>query len=497
MKTRKFLWALLPVAAVLLMTACGGDTDDVTPTPTPNPVTPGTENVVKSVPYSVTVKTADVTRTSVGNDDITLRFEATDKLYVQNTKGTVYGCLELKSGENQTSATFAGTVNYTGTKPADTDQLTATLVGSANLLDMIGTDGKVKGDAYISIPATPCETMSDAVSKYSWIRGTGTYGEANFTLVQRTAFMMFSVTIEDGTAGNVSVPVKITNGSDTYSFSQTTTGTQFDAYISFVLPFEEGKKIAGDASMCVANVGDDDESIRIGTGTNVTLAGGNVYPVTRTKDFVRLWANGPLWSTKNVGASSVTDYGGYYQWGSTTDVTSTEYSLAWNDTYPYWKSGNTNNSNNITVKLTKYVTAAAYWGGDEGTTHDNKTQLDNGDDPAYAVLPEGTWRMPTRVQLENLVSNTTNAWTTGSVNGRTFTGKGSYTGKAIFLPAGDYRNGNTYNDGGPGSTGYYWSATVSDPCYNGYGLNFTLSTCGNSGSSRRYDARNIRPVRTN
>ena len=502
MKTRKFLWALLPVAAVLLMTACGGDdADDVTPTPTPNPVTPGTENVVKSVPYTVTVNTGNITRTTVDNDDITLRFEATDKLYVQSDDGTVYGCLELKSGEGLTSATFAGTVNYTEAKPVASTALTATLVGSGNLLRMIGDDGKVKADNQISIPATPCETMSDAVSKYSWIRGTGTYGEAVFTLKQRTAFMMFSVTLEDGTAGSTEVPVKITNDSDTYSFSQTTTGSQFNAYISFVLPFEEGKTIDGDASMCVANVGTDDESIRIGTGSDVTLEGGNVYPVTRTKDFVRLWPGGPVWATKNVGASSVTDYGDYYQWGEKEPVAAGE-NCGWNSNYKFWVSGAVSSGD---VKFSKYVPTdqSTYWGV-EGTTPDNNTQLDygdeddEGDDVAYTITPHGTWRMPTDGNFTSLVSNTTYAWTTvNSVVGGTFTGNTTgYTYKAIFLPAASYWGGTSPND--QGSRGHYWSSSLvtSTPWYSRM-LYFDSATASMSDIASRCYGRPVRAIRTN
>lgn len=122
--------------------------------------------------------------------------------------------------------------------------------------------------------------MDEAVKEYSLIRGKGTYGAAVFTHVQETAFMKFSVTLEDGTDGGVSVPVEITNGSDTYSFNVTTIGAQFTALASFVLPFADGDEIDGDAEMCVANVSDEG-SIRIGTGSTVTLTGGKVYLVTR------------------------------------------------------------------------------------------------------------------------------------------------------------------------------------------------------------------------
>ena len=502
MKTRKFLWALLPVAAVLLMTACGGDdTDDVAPTPTPNPVTPGTENVVKSVPYTVTVKTADVTRTSVGSDDKTLTFDLDDKLYVQNSDGSVYGCLSLKNGASQTSATFAGTVNYTGSTPAASTPLTATLVGEGNELVTIDTDGKVQPVIYSN--DVVCASMEEAVSKYSWISGTGKYGEAVFELAQKTAFMKFNVTIQDGTAGDTEVPVKITLGTDTYDFSWTTTGSQFDAEISFVLPLADRTVIAGDASMCVANVGEDTESIRIGTGTNVTLAGGNVYPVTRTKDFVRLWAGGPVWATKNIGATSVTDKGGYYCWGGLVDVTNV--TLGWNSNCPFWKSGSATGSrtdfSNIDLQFSKYVPTASteYWGGDGNP--DNLTTLLPEDDVATQTLGS-PWRMPTIDEFDNstgLGANTTKLGTT--VNGALgviYTGKSGYNKKAIFLPtAGDrVSTGDGTGYAATETYGIYWSSSLKTDqpyCAQDILSSQNTSSCSINYQLRNY-GRNVRAV---
>lgn len=495
MKTRKFLWVLLPVAAVLLMTACGGDdADDVTPVP--SPVTPGTDShVVNSLPYTVTVKTADVTRTSVDNDDITLRFESDDKLYVQNADGTVYGSLTLKAGTGETSATFAGTINFTGSKPAASTSLTATLVGSGNQLNMV-ENGKVKADANITYPGTVCESMSDAVQKYSWISGTGTYGEATFALAQKTAFLKFNVTLEDGTTGGNSVPVVIKNGSRTYEGTTVATGQQFSALANFVLPLENGFEIAGDASMWVGSVGTpEDESIKFGTGSTVTLVGGKVYPVTRTKDFVRLWAGGPVWATKNIGATSVTDKGGYYCWGGLVDVTNV--TLGWNSNCPFWKSGSgtgsRTNFSNIDLKFSKYVPTASteYWGGDDNP--DNLTTLLPEDDVATQTLGS-PWRMPTIDEFDDstgLLAKTTKLGTT--VNGALgviYTGISDYNKKAIFLPtAGDrVSTGNGTGYGAPETIGIYWSSSLNtDKPYCAQDL---LSYQNSNSSSTTFQFRN-------
>ena len=495
MKTRKFLWVLLPVAAVLLMTACGGDdADDVTPVP--SPVTPGTDShVVNSLPYTVTVKTADVTRTSVDNDDITLRFESDDMLYVQNADGTVYGSLTLKAGTGETSATFAGTINYTGSTPAASTSLTATLVGSSNQLNMV-ENGKVKTDANITYPGTVCESMSDAVQKYSWISGTGTYGEATFALAQKTAFLKFNVTLEDGTTGGDIVPVVIKSGGSTIGTGNvTSTGSQFNALASFILPLKHGSAIAGDTEMCVANVGDDDESITFGTGSTVTLVGGKVYPVTRTKDFVRLWAGGPVWATKNIGATSVTDKGGYYCWGGLVDVTNV--TLGWNSNCPYWKSGSgtghRTDFTNIDLKFSRYVPTASteYWGGDGNP--DNLTTLLPEDDVATQTLGS-PWRMPTIDEFDKstgLLAKTTKLGTT--VNGALgviYTGISDYNKKAIFLPtAGDrVSTGNGTGYGAPETIGIYWSSSLkTDQPYCAQDI---LSYQNTSASSTTFQFRN-------
>ena len=69
------------------------------------------------------------------------------------------------------------------------------------------------------------------------------------------------------------------------------------------------------------------------------------------------------------------------------------------------------------------------------------------------------WRMPTKVELENLLSNCTVVWTTvGGKSGRKFTGKGAYASNSVFLPAAGH-----YSKGGPITDrdfhGYYWSST--------------------------------------
>lgn len=467
-KTRKFLWAMLPMmAAALMTTACSSDDDSTSVTPKP-----ADDQTVKSIPYTVTVGQGTTTRASVASDDITLQFAEGDKLYVEDNSGNVYGCLTLKSGDagKDNGATFSGNLNYTGSAPTDNLELTATLVGANDKLAT--TDGdKVTGFKAYNAEDNICATMADAVQKYSKLTGSSTYGEKSFTLTQQTAFLKFKVILEDGTTpGDNAVAVTVKDGNTTLGTGTTVaSGTaQFtDTYAEFVLPVANGTTISDDAKMWVGSVGTPaDESIDLG-GSN-TLAAGKVYEVAdKTKDFVRLWAGGPVWATKNLGATSVTGYGKYYEWGETTGYEETE-SHAFNGS-----------------------------GEPKYNATDGKTQLDDDDDAATKTLGS-PWRIPTGTEFDNLLSNATYTWTTvNSKNGGTFTGKTTgYTGKAIFLPGGGHRAGNQNQFFDKGLGGWYWSSSLYTDHKNISYLILNSSVSQTTYAHRHYGFL-VRPVRTN
>ncbi len=150
---------------------------------------------------------------------------------------------------------------------------------------------------------------------------------------------------------------------------------------------------------------------------DITVARNTVYPITfdgqpttgtakRTGDFdvnwVQLWASGPKFAEYNVGAENnkAEDYGGDYTWTVNDD------------------------------------TATNLWGSN--------------------------WRMPTKAEFENLLSNCNVAWTTvNGKSGRKFTGKGAYASNSVFLPAAFEQ----------GRYGAYWSSTPT-PDNSGYDLYF-------------------------
>ena len=81
--------------------------------------------------------------------------------------------------------------------------------------------------------------------------------------------------------------------------------------------------------------------------------------------------SGTLWATMNVGASSETDYGNYYQYGKGA----AQYAAT---------SGQSSYSGTESPLATTADTAAQEWGG--------------------------SWHMPTRTQMQELIANTTYQW---------------------------------------------------------------------------------------
>ena len=169
--------------------------------------------------------------------------------------------------------------------------------------------------------------------------------------------------------------------------------------------------------------------------------------------------SGTLWATMNVGATSETDYGSYFQWGETEP----------HDTGIPYDWANYKYCNGSYDTLTKYNTGLNGYGG----TIDNKLTLDLEDDAAR-VLMGGDWRMPTHALIEELVEETTNEWISNyngtGVNGRKFTSKKD-TSKYIFIPASGYPYDSSFSS--PGKQGIVWSSSL-ESCDPGkaWNLNF-------------------------
>lgn len=159
--------------------------------------------------------------------------------------------------------------------------------------------------------------------------------------------------------------------------------------------------------------------------------------------------SGTKWATMNVGASSETDYGNYYQYGKGA----AQYAAT---------SGDSAYSGKENPLAASVDTAVQVWGG--------------------------SWHMPTRAQMEELTANTTYEWTTiNGVNGGKFT---ATNGNYVFFPAaGRWYNGSQF---GVGNDGNYWGSSP-DGSVDACSLGFGSGGKGVDGGSRKGGG-SVRPV---
>ena len=149
--------------------------------------------------------------------------------------------------------------------------------------------------------------------------------------------------------------------------------------------------------------------------------------------------SGLKWAKCNVGATSETDYGDYFMWGSTKANTDDDCA---SEQVPF-NGGNTSyhadaiNSAKDTV-CPNGILAKEY---------DAASQIMGGD-----------WRMPTKDEIQELIDNTDSKWVTiNGINGRRFTSRID-TSKYIFIPASGSRLGSSFY--GQGIGGYVWSSSL-------------------------------------
>ena len=145
--------------------------------------------------------------------------------------------------------------------------------------------------------------------------------------------------------------------------------------------------------------------------------------------------SGTLWCDRNVGAISPEDYGGYFQWAGTEDMTEKDCNLV---TCPYW--------NDKRGMFEKY----------NGV--DKKRVLEPEDDAA-TVHMGGDWHMPTAEQCNELLSNTDKGpASVGGVEGMIF--KSRKNGNSIFIPASGGRQSSSFSSY-TGKDFHVWSSSVS------------------------------------
>lgn len=163
--------------------------------------------------------------------------------------------------------------------------------------------------------------------------------------------------------------------------------------------------------------------------------------------------SGVKWATFNVGASSPEEYGDYFAWGE----------ISPKDSYTIENSLTYEKEIGDIAGNPEYDVARANWGG--------------------------SWRLPTKTELEELKTECTWTLTTmGNHVGYKVTGP---NGNYIFLPAAGFRGPSFYS---VGECGYYWTSSP-DESYTqvACALYFYSGYHSVDGFSRRYGI-SVRPV---
>lgn len=154
--------------------------------------------------------------------------------------------------------------------------------------------------------------------------------------------------------------------------------------------------------------------------------------------------SGTLWATMNVGATGMTDYGNYYQYGKGD------------------------------------AQYAATSGQSDYTGTENPLALSA---DTAAIVMGGDWHMPTQAQFNELIDNTIyyTLTTIDGVNGGKFISKTDATKYVFFPAAGFYYNGNPDY---VSREGFYWSSTPNDSS-NAYFFHFANGDKGIPNFSRK------------
>ncbi|MBR1699952.1 MAG: DUF1566 domain-containing protein [Bacteroidales bacterium] len=272
------------------------------------------------------------------------------------------------------------------------------------------------------------------------------------------AIFKFTVKNYNGSEAISANPLTVTIGTQDYVI---TPAAATDVLYA-ALPAVSDEKVSFDAT-------DGSDRTYTCAKLSASFAAGKYYQTTlKMREYVDLGivveGKKIKWATCNVGASKPEDYGDYFAWGET--ATKAEYKTDWSNYFDTSDGGST---------FTRY-------------TAGEKIELRLRDDAACANWG-GSWRMPTRMEMDALLALSRKWETYEGVNGYKFT----RNGKTLFLPAAGYRY-NTVSDE-VGSRGYYWSSTI----HQNYSVNawyvYFNSEYANMGSSGgRYYGQSVRPV---
>ena len=195
--------------------------------------------------------------------------------------------------------------------------------------------------------------------------------------------------------------------------------------------------------------------------------------------------SGLKWAAWNVGATKPYESGLYFAWGEDKGYIVTRGELIEQSQCAYDAIITNADGSETTKTFEDVYSDYKYSENGEFTKYnatDKLTTLANEDDGCY--LDETAIRMPTKAECEELIANTTSAWTdnynNSGINGVTLTSKTN--GNSIFVPAvGNVSGGAILSFG---IVGFFWSSSLSSSVDKAYYFNFTSRSLGVSYSNR-------------
>ena len=233
MTIRKYFYALPAMAALLLTASCSNQENEMIEAPQPAKT--------RIIPYTVQVNDNSDTRLTL-NEDKKYTFEKGDKLYIWGSGGegedawTVGGELDWEKDYS-----FSGSVAVTG-EPSDVT--VNVIVKGKNDQLLPATFKEFAEGGYETDIVFPADAIAadakEAVGKYSLISGDGPFSEKFYIVSQRSSFIEFDITLEDGTAADEALAVSITSDDETIRSGASVTTINVDGAIKakFVVPFD-------------------------------------------------------------------------------------------------------------------------------------------------------------------------------------------------------------------------------------------------------------------
>ena len=374
------------------------------------------------------------------------------------------------------------------------DKLTVSGGATGNLTCTDVTEGTFEGDITKTSEEKVIFTFKSAKYKDNYMEQTvalndavyltgevpySTLGKCDVPMTMPHAVLKLNLSAL-GTPAGTPVTIKVVGGDPVASVKNVKNDEASKALYVAVPASPAGKQYEFVSIIGTARC-DDVWALKDNTFYTLKNGEGAAIVITPACEFIDLGLeSGTLWSETNLNASSATEYGLYYQFGSTTGHDNSEAA-----SYSTWSTAPFNGGSS--------TFDATSWNAHKASAIDSDGNWKQEYDAAYQQT-YGLARTPTQAQIDELCAlenEWTNDYNSTGVHGRIFHGN---NGKTLFIPAaGCYYDGNANYVGQNGVL--VWSRTVNgdeNACYM-----YSWDNAAGSGldAKPRYYSYPIRPVK--